>query len=180
VVWGDSLRQGGYTGLREGSRVGRVALGIRADGVVVALAGEALTMQELAQVMRSWLSCTDAMALDGGGSATMAWEGRVLMGGARALPSYVVAGVWASGGGADGGGQDDGGRPWDDDRDGDDQAPEDDPIPPEISRRLNDFPVSSNFACGSLRARTPMRFWSIPSWWTGSSDSGTLWPGRSP
>jgi len=125
LTWQDSYRQGGYSGLRPASRVPRVALGIRSDGLIVALVAEALPLGDLARVCRDWLSCRDAMALDGGGSACLAWQGEVLCGGRRPLPSYVVAGEWSppTGGGDGGPGNDSG----------------------EVSRRLNDFPVAPDF-----------------------------------
>jgi len=92
VVWRNSHTQGKYSGLRPDARLARAAVGIRADGMVVALVAAALSLQGLAEVLRDKLACLDAMALDGGGSATIAWDGKVLFGGARALPCYLTAG----------------------------------------------------------------------------------------
>ena len=68
--------------LGQGRVCSRTAVGINADGNVVVVAAEAhqargLTLWELASVM--WkLGCKDAMALDGGGSTTVYWRGKVV------------------------------------------------------------------------------------------------------
>lgn len=92
VVWRESHAQGKFAGLRPDARLARAAVGVRADGMVVALVAAGLSLQALAEVLRDKSGCADAMALDGGGSATMTWNGKVLFGGARALPCYLTAG----------------------------------------------------------------------------------------
>ena len=62
----------------------RTAFGIRPDGSLVFVVADGrssqaagLSMAELRQVMR-WLGCRDAINLDGGGSSTMVFLGRVI------------------------------------------------------------------------------------------------------
>ena len=62
----------------------RTAFGIRPDGALVFVVADGrssqaagLSMAELRQVMR-WLGCSDAINLDGGGSSTMVFLGRIV------------------------------------------------------------------------------------------------------
>ncbi|MEB3197001.1 MAG: phosphodiester glycosidase family protein [Candidatus Sericytochromatia bacterium] len=98
----EAFRFRGPTGWRDGIQsqqpAARSALGLRPDGGMIWAVASApgLTVRQMADVMRH-LQCQAAMALDGGGSSTLAWrEGAVVrrlvgVGGApRPLPSALV------------------------------------------------------------------------------------------
>jgi N-acetylmuramoyl-L-alanine amidase len=70
----------GFSGLAEGSRRERAAIGIREDGSIVHYADLAMTLYDLAAKMRA-LGCRDAINLDGGGSVgVIDSSGKVVLG----------------------------------------------------------------------------------------------------
>lgn len=74
------IKRCGFSGLAEGSRRERAAIGIRKDGAIVHYADLSMTLYELAAKMRA-LGCRDAINLDGGGSVgVIDPSGKVLIG----------------------------------------------------------------------------------------------------
>jgi len=70
----------GFSGLAEGSRRERAAIGLREDGSIVHYADLAMTLYDLAAKMLA-LGCRDAINLDGGGSmGVIDPDGRLLIG----------------------------------------------------------------------------------------------------
>jgi N-acetylmuramoyl-L-alanine amidase CwlD len=74
------IKRCGFSGLAEGSRRERAAIGIRDDGAIVHYADLSMTLYDLAAKMRA-LGCRDAINLDGGGSVgVIDPSGKVLIG----------------------------------------------------------------------------------------------------
>jgi hypothetical protein len=74
-------------------KAARGAVGVRADGdVVIALTMSSITLTTLAQIMQT-LQCTDAIALDGGGSLCLYYDGQYIISPGRKLTNLLIIGA---------------------------------------------------------------------------------------
>ncbi|NPV30492.1 MAG: hypothetical protein HPY58_12760 [Firmicutes bacterium] len=76
----EEINHYGYSGLRPADVCERAAIGIRSDGMVVYVATDGATLDEVATIMQQQ-GCSSAIALDGGGSVgVLDNTGRALLG----------------------------------------------------------------------------------------------------
>jgi len=66
----------------------RTAVGVTPSGLVKLVTTESMSIEQLAKTMHE-IGCINAMALDGGGSTAMTWQGKVIRGNKRAVSTAI-------------------------------------------------------------------------------------------